>query len=89
MGLDRDASRPATGALGWHVHYEVGGRLRVESAASRDAAIHMARALLNENFEVLRLVGQNDGEIINAREIRLLCARTKRRGRRGPYKRRG
>ena len=89
MGLDRDTSRPATTtSLHWHVHYEVGGRLRIELADCRDAAIDMARALLRENFEVLRLIGHDDGEIITSEQIKKLCGKAKQRGRRGPYKRR-
>ena len=88
MGLDRDTSRPATTTLRWHVHYEVGGRLRIEPADCRDAAIEMARALLSENFEVLRLIGHDDGEIITSEQIRKLCGKAKRGGKRGPYRRR-
>jgi hypothetical protein len=88
VGLDRDTSRPATTTLRWHVHYEVGGRLRIETADCREAAIDKARALLSENFEVLRLIGHDDGEIISSEQIRKLCGKAKGRGRRGPYTRR-
>jgi hypothetical protein len=88
VGLDRDIARPAMPSLGWHVHYEVGERLHIELARDRETAIGIARTLLSENLQVLRLVGQDSGEIIGAEQLKKLCTSTAQRGKRGPYRRR-
>jgi hypothetical protein len=73
--MDRDAAGVGRLSAGWHVHYEVGGRLRVQLACNRDTAIDMARTLLSEHLDVLRLVRYDAREIIGATEVRTLCVR--------------
>jgi hypothetical protein len=73
--MDRDATGVSRLSAGWHVHYEVGGRLRVLLACNRETAIDMARTLLSERLDVLRLVRYDAREIIGATEVRTLCAR--------------
>ena len=53
--------------------------MRIALTATRDAAIDMARTLLSERHEVLRLVGKDDGEIISGEQLRILCAKGRNR----------
>ena len=72
--MDRDAAGVGKLSAGWHVHYEVGGRLRIQLACNRETAIDMARTLLSEHLDVLRLVRYDAREIIGGTEVRALCS---------------
>ena len=73
--LDRDAMGSVAISLGWHVHYEVNGHVRVQLACDREAAIKMARAHLSENREVLRLIRCDAREIVDGTAIRKVCTK--------------
>jgi hypothetical protein len=57
-------------SAGWHVHYVVNGHVHVQLACNRKAAIDMARALLNEDREVLRLIRYDARKTVSAEAIR-------------------
>ena len=71
---NRDRAWPVAASLGWHVHYEDGGRLRVQLAFDRETAIELAQKIIRRNQRVLRLVRHDGREIIGAEDIQELCA---------------
>jgi hypothetical protein len=73
--LHRGSAGAVMDASGWHVHYRVktGDRVRVRLALNREAAIDIARELLREKREVIRLVMHDGSETIDGDQIRILC----------------
>lgn len=71
---NRDRARPVAASLGWHVHYEDGGRVRVQLACDREAAIELARRIIGRNQRVLRLVRHDGREVIGTEDVQELCA---------------
>jgi hypothetical protein len=65
--------RWSAASAGWHVHYVVNGHVHVQLACNRKAAINIARALLNEDREVLRLIRFDARKTVSAEAIRKLC----------------
>jgi hypothetical protein len=61
------------GALGWHVHYELAGRLRVRLTCHRGAAIGTARELIADDIRVIRLLRSDGAEAIGEIETRAVC----------------
>jgi len=83
--LNRSVPRVAAAALGWHVHYRAGGRVRVRLACNREAAIDIARALFSENRDVLRLMRYDGSASMGQDQIKhLVTSREPRRKGKSP-----
>jgi hypothetical protein len=60
--------------MGWHVHYQSGGREFRAPAADRQTAICVACILLRDGHDVVKLESPA-GETIEPTEIKRLCGR--------------
>jgi hypothetical protein len=74
------SARPVAAALGWHVHYMTDGRVRVQLACNREAAIDIARALFSENRNVLRLLKYDGSASVSQDQIKHLVTQRSRSG---------
>jgi hypothetical protein len=73
--MHRGSAGAVMDASGWHVHYKAktDDRVRVRLALNREAAIDIARELLREKSEVVRLVMHDGSETIDGDQIGILC----------------